>query len=97
MSEQLVRVGIETNKDHYLRIVAPRNLFIEFIHEVRSATRLPSPHWESGEKFINDLKGAWLNGRVQTAEELIVVFNHNVINLYFTANESTMYAYELLW
>jgi len=44
MSEQLVRVGIETNKDHYLRIVAPRNLFIEFIHEVRSATRLPSPH-----------------------------------------------------
>jgi len=30
------------------------------------------------------------------AEELIVVFNHNIINLYFTANESTMYAYELL-
>jgi len=29
------------------------------------------------------------------AEELIVVFNHNVINLYFTANESTMYVYEL--
>jgi len=28
-------------KDLYLRIVAPRNLFIEFIHEVRSATRLP--------------------------------------------------------
>ena len=24
-----------------MRIVAPRNLFIEFIHEVRSATRLP--------------------------------------------------------
>jgi len=28
-------------KDLYLRIVAPRNLFIEFIHEVGSATRLP--------------------------------------------------------
>jgi len=27
-------------KDLYLRIVAPRNLFIEFIHEVRTATRL---------------------------------------------------------
>jgi len=31
------------------------------------------------------------------AEELIVAFNHNVINLYFTANKSTMYVYELLW
>jgi len=30
------------------------------------------------------------------AEELIVVFDHNVINLYFTANKITMYAYELL-
>jgi len=29
-------------KDLYLRIVAPRNLFIEFIHEVRSATGLPT-------------------------------------------------------
>jgi len=28
-------------KDLYLRIVAPRYLFIEFIHEVRSTTRLP--------------------------------------------------------
>jgi len=34
-------------KDLYLRIVAPRNLFIEFIHEVRSATRLPFDRtWE---------------------------------------------------
>jgi len=24
-----------------MRIVAPRNLFIEYMHEVRSATRLP--------------------------------------------------------
>jgi len=30
------------------------------------------------------------------AEELIVVFNHNVINLYFTANKSTINAYNLL-
>jgi len=30
------------------------------------------------------------------AEELIVVFNHDVINWYFTANKSTMYVYELL-
>jgi len=28
-------------KDLYVRIVAPRNLFIKFIHEVRSATRFP--------------------------------------------------------
>jgi len=28
-------------KDLYLRIVAPHNLLTEFIHEVRSATRLP--------------------------------------------------------
>jgi len=38
-----------------------------------------------------------------TAEELILVFNHNIINLYFTANKSTLYTsyygkvYELLW
>ena len=31
------------------------------------------------------------------ADELIVVFNHNVINLYFTANKSTVHAYDLLW
>jgi len=30
------------------------------------------------------------------AQELIVAFNHNVIDLFFTANKSTMYAYELL-
>jgi len=29
-------------------------------------------------------------------EELIVAVNHTVINLYFTADKSTMYAYELL-
>jgi len=34
-------------KDLYLRIVAPRNLFIEFIHEVRSVTLLPiESTWE---------------------------------------------------
>jgi len=31
-------------KDLYLRIVAPRNLFIEFIHEVRSDSLLRT--WE---------------------------------------------------
>jgi len=41
MSKQLVRVGIQKIKDPDLRIVAPFNLLIEFIHEVRSATRLP--------------------------------------------------------
>jgi len=30
------------------------------------------------------------------AEELVDVFNHNVINLYFTSNKSTVYGYELL-
>ena len=30
------------------------------------------------------------------AEELIVVFNHNIMNLHFTANKNTMYVYELL-
>jgi len=40
MFKQLTRVEIQI-KDLYLRIVAPRNLFIEFIREVRSATRLP--------------------------------------------------------
>jgi len=40
ISKQLVHVGIQTNL--YLRIVAPRNLFIEFIHEVQSATQLPT-------------------------------------------------------
>jgi len=40
MSKQLVRMGIQTNQGSFLRIVAPRNLFIEFMHEVRSATLL---------------------------------------------------------
>jgi len=34
-------------KDLYLRIVAPRNLFVESIHEVRSATLLPIENPES--------------------------------------------------
>jgi len=59
MSKQLVRMGIQKIKDLYLKIVAPRNLFIEFIHGVRSATRLPI------DRTRKSLKGAWLNGRVQ--------------------------------
>jgi len=43
-------------KDLYLRIVAPHNLFIEFMHEVRSATRSPTERMRK--KFIKDLKGA---------------------------------------
>jgi len=39
MYKQLVRVGIQTND---LRVVAPCNLFVEFIPEVRSVTRLPT-------------------------------------------------------
>jgi len=31
----------QTLGSFYLQIVAPRELLIEFIHEVRSATRLP--------------------------------------------------------
>ena len=42
MLKQLTRVGFKEIKDLYMRIVAPRNLFIEFMHEVRSATRLPT-------------------------------------------------------
>jgi len=43
-------------KDLYLRIAAPRNLFIEFMHEVRSATGLPTERtWF---KLIKDLKGS---------------------------------------
>jgi len=48
-----------------MRIVATCNLFIEFIHKVRSATRLPlREHWKSLQ-FVKDLKGARLNGGVQ--------------------------------
>ena len=57
----------------------------------------PDSHWENAEKFIKDLKGAWLNGVQIEQRELIVVVNYNVINLYFTANKSTMYVYVLLW
>jgi len=52
-------------------------------------------------QFVKDLKGARFKWRSpDRSEELIVVFNHNVIN--FTANKSTKYTsyydkvYELL-
>jgi len=54
----LTRVGI---KDLHVRIVAPRNLFIEFVHEVRSATRLPLRERRKSLKFIKDLRSAGLN------------------------------------
>jgi len=44
-------------KDLYLRIVAPGNLFIEFIHEVRNATRLPLRERRKSIKFGKDSKG----------------------------------------
>jgi len=48
-------------KDLCLRIVAPRNLFIEFIHEVRSATRLPIDRtWKSLLKIQKVLD--WMEG-----------------------------------
>jgi len=56
MSKQLERVGIQTKKDLYLRIVAPRNLFIEFVHEVRSATRLPIERTENVGSLCSLLK-----------------------------------------
>ena len=48
-------------KDVYLRILAPRNLFIE----TRGSKRDLTPDWEKAEKFIKDLKGDWSNGGVQ--------------------------------
>jgi len=78
-------------KDLYLRIVAPCNLFIEFIHEVRSSTRLPIGRtWAvfavcyRFERCLIDVRSP------DRAEELIVVFNDNVMNLFFTANKSTV-------
>ena len=48
-----------------MRIVAPRNLFIEFMHEVRRATRLPIERTlrecRKSLKFIKNFKGARLN------------------------------------
>jgi len=41
MSEQLVRIGIQTNYGSLHENFAPHNLFMEFIHEVRSVTLLP--------------------------------------------------------
>jgi len=67
-------------KDLHLRIVAPRNLFIEFIHEVRSATR--SPLRERGKVYQRFKRCLIIWRSPDRAEELIVVFNHNVTNLY---------------
>jgi len=52
-------------KDLYLRIAAPRNLFIEFIHKVRSASRFPIERTQKVFKVdFKDLKGVRLNGGV---------------------------------
>jgi len=47
-----------------MRIVAPRNLFIEFIHEVRGANRSPLKERRKSLKFIKDFKRARLNAGV---------------------------------
>jgi len=65
-------------KDLYLRIVAPRDLFIEFIHEVRNATRLPIETTRKSSLKFRRCLIKW--GGPDRAEELIIVFNHNVIN-----------------
>ena len=58
------------------------------MYQVQSMARL---HIErTWEVFAIFWKGAKLNGGVQV-EEFIVVFNHDVINLYFTAHKSTTY------
>jgi len=51
-------------KDLYLRILAPRDLFIEFMHEVRSVTQLPLRECRKSLKFIKDFKGARLSAGV---------------------------------
>ena len=51
-------------KDLYVRIVAPHNLFVEFMHEVQSTTQLPIERTWKSLKFVKDLKGVRLNGRV---------------------------------
>jgi len=49
-------------KDLYLRIVAPRNLFIEFIYEVQTAKRLPIERTQKLFKLIKNVRSARLNG-----------------------------------
>jgi len=65
MFKQLTRVGIQTNLGFLSVNVAPRNLYIEFIHEVRNATRLPIERTQKVfKKFIEDFKRARLNAVV---------------------------------
>jgi len=52
-------------KDLYLKIVATRNLFIEFTREVRSATDSPLRERGMSLQFVKDLNGATLNRGVQ--------------------------------
>jgi len=54
-----------------------------------------SPLRECGKVYLR-FKRCFIKCNPDRVEELIVVFNHNVINVHFTANYSTMYVYELL-
>ena len=66
MSKQQVRMGIQTNWGS-LSENCCTSQFAYRIY-VQGSKRDPTPHWENAEKFIKDLKGAWLNGGVQTEQ-----------------------------
>jgi len=50
-----------------IRIFSWKLLHLAFVYRIytRDAKRDPTPYWENAEKFITDLKSAWLNGGVQ--------------------------------
>jgi len=52
-------------------------------------TRLPIERMRKVYYRFNRCLIKWMSP--DRAEELIVIFNHNVINLYFSANKSIMY------
>jgi len=65
--------------------------FVYRIH-TRGWKRDPTPHWENAENVFKDLKCTLSNGGSQIEQrKMIVVFNHNIINMCFTANKSTKY------
>jgi len=63
MFKQLLRVGIQTN----WRSLSENCCTLQFVYRIytRGSKRDPTPNWENAERFIKDLKGAWLNGGLQ--------------------------------
>jgi len=59
MSKRQVRVGIGSLSENC------RTSQFGYRIYTRGANRDSTAHWENAEKFIKDLKGAWLNGGVQ--------------------------------